>query len=303
MIESHLTLSSSDSKPFNAQLEALKKHLEYDVRWRPMYTDAFQSFYKELHAEPYVSAKNLREDFLYVFHSWLTNSRLNTLVGLEAFPDRDVILGVTHSIDDLHLANKDRIVILENEYKYHQKINPSVRVKTLSEITAQDVLIISYPFSDTGCMPVDFPKIIERAERVGFPVHVDCAWYGCSRGLSMDFSSTAVKSVSFSLSKSLGMGKHRIGVRYSRARSAGPVSVCNDYGYLHDSLMWLGIKFMQRFGADYLQDQFYNSYKEICAHFGLLETNTIYLAEDVSMSPAKRVGVRSVLRMLHEGRL
>ncbi|MCC6137558.1 MAG: hypothetical protein IT287_02930 [Bdellovibrionaceae bacterium] len=286
-----------------ADVTALKKHLEYDVRWRPMYTDAFHNFYKELHAEPYVSVKALRTDFLYTFHNWVTGSRLNTITGLDAYVDRDVILGVTHSIDDLHFTHKEQIVVLDNEYTYHQKINPLVKTKQLSEITAQDVLIVSYPFSDTGRMPHGFSQIIARAERVGFPVHVDCAWYGCSRGLDMDFSSAAIKSISFSLSKALGMGKHRIGVRYTRKRPSGPVSVCNDYGYLHDSLMWLAIKFINRFGPDYLQDQFYSTYRAVCEKWGLIETNTIYLAEDLSADVKKRVGLRSVLRWLHEGRL
>ncbi len=284
-------------------IESLRIHLEYDKRWRPMYTDAFQNLFKELHAEPYVSEKALRDDFLKTFHKWIHGSSLNRIRGLEGFPDRDVIVGVTHALDDLHLVFKNQIVVLDKEYSYNQKINPYARVKTIDHMASGDPLILSYPFSDTGRKPLDFEELIKRAERIGFDVHIDAAWYGCTRGLDMDFSSPAIKSVSFSLSKALGMGKHRIGVRYTRNRWPGPVSVCNDYGYVHDSLMWLGIKFIERFGCDFLQTQFYDTYRKVCTHFQFQETNMIYLAEDASHSPHKRVGLRSILRYLHENRL
>lgn len=285
------------------EMESLREHLEYDKRWRPMYADAFQNYFKDLHSEPYVSIKDLRTPFLNAFDQWLHGSQLNQLAGLNTFPDRDVIAGVTHALDDLHLTYKERIVVLEGEYAYNRKINPQARVKAVEDLSSGDVLIVSYPFSDTGRKPHSWDTLVTLAESRGFDIHVDGAWYGCTRNLNIDLSSTAIQSVSFSLSKALGMGKHRIGVRYSRQRWVGPVSVCNDYGYLHDSLMWMGIKFMEKFGSDFLQNEFYPLYRQVCAHFRLRETNMIYLAEDPQFSPQKRVGLRSVLRYLHEGRL
>lgn len=281
----------------------LKKHLEYDIRWRPLYTSAFHNYFKTLHSEPYVSQSHLREDFLRAFDGWVHASALNTVTGLSGFKDRDVILGVTHALDDLHFCFKERIVVLNNEYKYHQRIHPQIKIKQWQDLTANDVLILSYPFSDTGCAPQEYQKIIEHAERVGCDVHIDAAWFGCSRDINIDLSSHRIQTVSFSLSKSLGMGKHRIGVRYARARHVGPVSVCNDFAYNHDSLMWLGIKFMENFGPDYLQKEFYEIYQKICREFGFRETNTIYLAEDTSINPPKRVGLRGIMRFLREGRL
>lgn len=280
----------------------LKKHLEYDMRWRPLYTSAFHNLYKTLHVEPYVNNSNLRQDFLRTYDQWLHASHLNQLIGLEAYADRDVIVGVTHSLDDLHFCYKERIVVLADEYKYHHRINPLIKVKEWPDIEASDVLILSYPFSHTGRAPVDYEKIVQHAERVGFDIHIDAAWFGCSRDLKIDLSSHRIKTASFSLSKSLGMGRHRIGVRYARQRHVGPVSVCNDFKYDHDSLMWLGIRFMETFGADYLQKEFYELYKTACKEYGFIETNTIYLAEDPNAEPVKRVGLRGVLRFMREGR-
>ena len=52
--------------------------------------------------EPDILFKNFKEQF----HQWILESELNTVKGLEAFPDRDIIIGVTQYLDDLHQMKK-----------------------------------------------------------------------------------------------------------------------------------------------------------------------------------------------------
>src|SRR5690606_2345710 len=151
----------------------------------------------------------------------LLGSKLNRISGMEAFPCRQVIAGVTHALDDIHIRHGDTIVILPNEYPYHRRIKPNVRITKWKDIREGDVLVMAVPFADYGGLHPETNDILDHAYRNNVPVHLDGAWYGCLRDFSFDYGHPAVQSVAFSLSKGLGLGANRIGVRYARERWDG----------------------------------------------------------------------------------
>ena len=273
-----------------------KDLLQYE-RPQSMYDSEVHHYISELTKSGENFAENpdkLFQDFKDSFHKWIVDSQLYLAEGLEFFPSRDIILGVTHYLDDLHIT-KQQIVVLENEYKYHWRIfGNSLNVKNPSELETGDVLIISLPFCYCGDIHPEMETILQICISKQIPVHIDACWMGCCKDIQFNFNQACIQSVGFSLSKSLGLGANRIGVRYSKNRWRGPVSVMNDFNMTSQILVWMGLKFIHRFGSDFWQKKYGKAYEKICMDFNLTSTKAIHLAYD----GASPVGVRPLLRAL-----
>lgn len=273
-------------------------------RWQPMYNSEIHRHLKSLSQEPYPDwSDNLTQKYLDTFHLWIKSSQLNQLKGLDTFPHRDFCIGVTHSLDDLHIHYGDRLVALDKEYKYHWRIRPQMKQKQVEDLAEGDVLVISLPFANSGGIHARMDDILKICEQKNIPLHIDSAWFGACRDICFDYSHPAIQSVSFSLSKGLGLGLYRSGIRYSKTRHPGPVTIVNDFKYYMMSSTWIGLKFMQSFSPDYLQNKYQSYYKEMCKHLNLKPSSTIFVAykkyEDQNYYP---VGVRPILRWLSEGK-
>ena len=286
----------------NRDWDFLRTKLQHG-RWQPMYNSEIHGYLKSLLKEPYPSWENLPEKYLEAFHHWIHNSQLNNLKGLDSFPHKDICIGVTHSLDDLHICYGDRLVALEKEYKYHWRIKPQMKMKKEEELSKGDVLILSLPFCNTGNIHFNMDSILEICLKNHVPLHIDSAWFGACRDICFDYSHPSIQSVSFSLSKGLGLGQHRAGIRYSRERLPGPVTVTNDFRFYIESSLWIGLKFMQKFSPDYLQNKYCDIYKEVCKNLDLKPSSTIFVAHERHPDGNYyAVGLRPILRWISEQR-
>lgn len=269
-------------------------------QYRPMYDREFSRVLEDLSKENYFrDPPQLRQDFLRDFDRWIHDSKLNKVSGLEQFPDRDFTIGVTHSLDDLHITHGSSLVVMEKEYAYHRRMKPDITVRTVETLKAGDVLVFAIPSSWYGDIHPQTNEILDRCRELSIPVHVDAAWYGCLRGFEFDYSHPAIQSVSFSLSKGLGLGSHRAGARYCRKRQPGPVTIINDFNMCIVSVMWYGIKFMREFGSDFIQDKYGAAYEHVCKKLQLRPTKAIHIAF-MEKNPGEwmPVGIRPFLRYL-----
>lgn len=266
---------------------------------RAMYDREIHAFLSTLSKEHFSDRENLRERFIETFDRWLTGSQWNEISGVETFPHRDFCVGVTHFLDDIHQMNGDRVVVVEGDYRYHWRLRPNISVRTPSSLSQGDVLILAAPFPSLGDLHPDTKHFLDRALELSVPVYIDSAWYGCTRGFNFDYNHPAVRSVGFSLSKGLGLGANRIGVRYSRERENGPITIMNDHNMCINVLMWYGIQFIDRFGSDYMWNKYGELYEEVITGLGLTPTRAIHLAkESDEHGNLHAVGLRSVLREL-----
>ena len=243
----------------------------------------------------------LIQSFKTSFHGWLTGSRLNAVKGLSAFPDRDIVTGCTHYLDDLHLTDRQKpIAVLEREYQYHRRLaGSSLKImREPEELRSGDRLIVSLPFCYYGDIHPAMERALAICEERGVPVHIDGCWMGCSRDIHFDFDRPCIKSAGFSLSKSLGLGASRVGVRYARRRGRGPVSIMNDFNMSNLALICIGLNFIKKFGPDFWQNKYGEIYKQACRELNLRPTKAIHIAFDGE----RPVGVRRALRRLHENR-
>jgi len=274
----------------------MHNYLQYH-RPQAMHDSEVQSFLTSLISSDFFLGKDLAEDrnrFKLKFHSWIVNSKLNQIKNLNSLPDTDVITGVTQYLDELHQLKRN-ICVLDNEYLYHWRIyGDLLRIKKIQDLTEGDNLIISMPFPFYADIHPQMQDILKIANERDVSVHIDACWLGCCRDINFDFSEPCIKSVAFSLSKSLGLGVNRIGVRYARERWNGPISLQSDYNMTIQSLMWIGENFIDKFGSDFWQNKYGDTYSYICKKYKLQSTKAIHIAWDTENNCP--VGVRKLLR-------
>lgn len=294
-----IELSSLQYKVKNLDWNYHRKFLQKN-RFRPLFDRAFGLALNENMQNGIGHRNGLKEFFFQTFDSWLLGSKLNKISGLSAFTHRDFIAGVTHSLDDLHICYGQSLVAMENEYAYHRRLKPDFSLKKLKDLKTGDVLVFGAPFSYYGDLHPQTIEILNKCLNLNIPVHIDAAWFGCMRDFNFNFDHPAIATVSFSLSKGLGLGSNRVGVRYSRLRHNGPVSIVNDYSMEINSVMSCGIHFMEKFGSDYLQNRYAEAYKIVCEKLQLKPTKAIHVAfgEDEISGNWIPMGIRPFLRYL-----
>ncbi len=271
---------------------------EYTVDWlqyerqQPMYDEDINNFYASVLKEVPAHVEMLDSDFKGAFHEWLQGHTLSYFTGMEKFPARDVIQGVTQYIDDLY-QRYGSLQIFENDYKYHWRLNENIEYKTLDTLDRRP-LLISMPFPYHGDIHPDMDEILEKCLKLKIDVHVDSAWISCIRGIGFNYDHPAIKSFAVSLSKG-GLGGTRIGVRYCRVRPDGPVTLMNQFNMNQQPLMWIGQRFCEMLGPEYFWKKYMDKYRKVCFDFDLVESKAIHLAKTKEGKP---VGVRSLLRAL-----
>jgi len=272
-------------------------------RPRPMYNGELYRFGNSLASknQGLFNGDDVADIFKIEFHQWLISSNLNNFNGLDALDRRDIIQGVTSFIDDLYQMNPGNIYTISQDYMYHKRMfGDKFVLDDIKDIPPTGQLLFSMPFPFYGDIHPKTADILEFCNKNNIPVHIDAAWVGCTRMIEFNFDTPCIKSIGFSLSKGLGLGFSRIGVRYSRDKNVGPVSIMNDFTMIPRPLCGIGISFMRQFGHDYLQNKYGHHYKTLCEQCNLIPSKTIHLAHEIHNGVMHPVGTRQALRYLDE---
>lgn len=234
------------------------------------------------------------ENFKNETSTWLLSSTLNKLKGLDTFSRIDIINGCTQFIDNIYMQGQ--VQVIRDDYKYHERLHRAIFVNPDCLISYVP-LIIAMPFPRVGMPHPNMNDILDQALSKEVPVHIDGAWITCSKDLDFDFNHPAIKSVGISLSKGLGLGWNRIGLRWHRdSNPQDSISIMNDFSMNNRALAIIGLHFVRNLSVDYLWNMYYNSYDKVCADFNLEKTNAIHLA----LKNGHPVGVSPLIRYLNE---
>lgn len=231
------------------------------------------------------------ENFKHEATNWIFNSKLNCLTGIDAFNRVDIINGCTQFIDNLYMQGP--LQTLRGDYKYHERLNLSY-IKDVGSLIPDVPLIIAMPFPQIGALHVDIEEILDESITKRITVHIDGAWISCCRDLHFGLDHPAIQSVGISLSKGLGLGWNRIGLRWTRQFSQDSVTIMNDFGMNNRALAMIGLHFVKNFPVDYLWDTHGDRYYKVCNDFELTPTKSIYLA----LRNGHPVGVSPLIRYL-----
>ena len=229
-------------------------------------------------------------NFKHEMTKWLFSSKLNTLSGFEFFNRVDIINGCTQFIDSNYM--KGPVQVLQGDYKYHHRLGNWGR--TPGGLTPKIPLVIAMPFPSTGAVHNQMTEILDEAQDKGISVHVDGAWLTCCRGINFDLSHPSIKSIGISLSKGLGLGWNRIGLRWTKETNPDSITIMNDFDMNLRATAMIGLHFIRNLPPDYLWNTHGDKYYKICKDFNLTPTNSIYLA----LRNGQPVGVSPLIRYL-----
>lgn len=278
----------------NGNRQYTEEWLQHE-RPQPMYDHAINQFYDNFYrTENPVHNNNLFLEFEQEFIKWLDGHTMSKLSGYDKFTFRDICVGCTQYIDDLYMrCGMNGIQILENDYKYHWRLNPDIEYVTVDTLDPNRELIIAMPFPYYGDVHPEMTQILDRCAELAIPVHIDAAWLSCSRDITFDFDHPAIQTFCISLSKG-GLGGNRIAMRFSRFPPPGSITIMNDFNMNCQSLVWMGTLYMRELGPEYFWRKYEKEYYRVCEDFGLEPTKAIHLAR----KDGAPVGVRPVLRAL-----
>jgi len=223
--------------------------------------------------------------------NWLFSSKLNQLTGFDKFDRVDVINGCTQFIDNLYMQGP--VQVLRGDYRYHERLGLAY-VKDVGSLIPDIPLIIAMPFPSIGAPHQDMEEILHECKIKNIAVHIDGAWISCCRDITFDFNHVAIRSVGISLSKGLGLGWNRIGLRWTKDTAADAVTIMNDFNMNMRAPVMIGLHFIRNFEPDYLWNTHREQYYKVCADFTLTPTNSIYLA----LREGRPVGVSPLIRYL-----
>lgn len=230
-------------------------------------------------------------NFKYEMTNWLLAGRLNNLQGFDSFNRVDIINGCTQFIDNLYMQGP--VQVLRGDYRYHERLGLAY-VKDVGSLIPDIPLIVAMPFPSIGAPHQDMEEILNECLAKKIPVHIDGAWISCCRDITFDFNHVSIQSVGISLSKGLGLGWNRIGLRWIRDNKQDSITIMNDFNMNNRALVMIGLHFIRNLSPDYLWNTHGNRYYKICKDFNLTPTNSIYLA----LRNGHPVGVSPLIRYL-----
>lgn len=258
----------SDSIIEALQQDVLNGHLDKDIS-----DQVYTNFKKEMTA-------------------WLFQSTNNTLTGFDNFDRVDIVNGCTQFIDSLYMQCRPQTI--PGDYRYHQRLNNWTTEP--GKLQHYIPLVIAMPFPSTGTVHLQMKEILDECLQKEIAVHIDGAWLTCCRNIEFDVGHPAIRSVGISLSKGLGLGWNRIGLRWTKSKIADSITVMNDFNMNLRATVMIGLHFLRNLPPDYLWDRYGDSYYKVCKDFGLTPTNSIYLA----LKDGQPVGVSPLIRYLNE---
>jgi hypothetical protein len=221
---------------------------------------------------------------------WILNSKLNHLTGFDSFNRVDIINGCTQFIDNVYMQGE--VQVLKGDYKYHHRLGNWNR--TVGSLSPNIPLIIAMPFPSTGAVHNQMTEILDECVKKNIAVHIDGAWISCCRDITFDFNHVAIRSVGISLSKGLGLGWNRIGLRWTKDSKPDSVTIMNDFNMNNRALAIIGLHFIRNLPTDYLWTTHGRNYYKVCYDFNLMPTNSIYLA----LQNNTPVGISPLIRYL-----
>lgn len=234
--------------------------------------DCYQKFdYKQITLNEYCDA----------FYDWIVDSHDKTISGLDKFKHKHFTLGTSQAFDSFVLRHATKQVVnFIGDFQYHACISKHINYKVIEstvELEKGQALILSFPFSDTGCEHVDFKKILETCNQLNIPVCLDIAYWGIAKDLTLQLNDWhCVQEVACSLSKPFhALETHRVGIRFSRHYTDDGVCMMNEVGMANNYSMSLGYWFMQKFNNSYIWKKYIDLYYQTCNNLNLKSTDTV----------------------------
>ena len=200
---------------------------------------------------------------------WISQTKINTVKGIEQFPIAAFSNGTTEAFDKFYLRNQSRrLRYFKGEYMYHQiagreYFDQSEFIEN-AELDSNDVVVVSLPFADTGGEHPEMQAVLEQCERLDIPVLIDCAYFGICADILFNFNYSCITDITFSLSKSFPVPHLRIGMRLTRTDDDDALLVSNKTQYINRISAEVGRKILAKYSPDDTYKQYFATQKNLC---------------------------------------
>lgn len=208
--------------------------------------------------------------FVNAYRAWITTTELNSWQGLEDFAHGVVMQGTTEVFDKFYMANHTRrFRCFRGEYMYHQLAWRNFWPEQWcyledGPILANDAVVISLPFSDTGNQHRHHARTITQCEKLNVPVLLDCAYFGICKDIKFDVRSPCIQAIALSLSKTFPVAHARIGMRLTRKDDDDPGFVNQKSRYVNRIACGLGLELINRVDPDWVHRKYHALQQQFC---------------------------------------
>lgn len=221
----------------------------------------------------------LKDEFLSTYTEWIRASKATPVTGLDAFPERYFVNGVTQSYDIFFFEHKGRrFRTLQGEYPYVRLSVPDWTHVEADELRPGDALVMSAPFYADGSVPPRYRALLDRCEALGVPVMIDAAYFGTCYDAHFDYAHPAVEMLSFSLSKAFAVQSFRIGILFSKRPLPYLDEIQVQARYYNRVGAYVGVRLMRQFSADFVPSSYRDAQKRLCAELGVIPSRCVMLA-------------------------
>lgn len=230
----------------------------------------------------------VQDEFIATYRNWIQATQLNTITGLDKFPVSVVTQGTTEGFDKFYLKNSSRrLRYFKGEYMYHQVAGRQYfdYIATFienEELEANDVVVISLPFSDTGNEHPRMKEILTKCSSLGIPVLLDCAYLGICSGINFNLDYDCITDVTFSLSKTFPVPHLRIGMRLTRADDDDALLVTNKTQYVNRLSVAVGTALMNQWPVDTIPLVYKQTQLEFCEKLGVEPSHCVIFGIDTT---------------------
>jgi hypothetical protein len=236
-------------------------------------------------------SNDIYDNFKNEAEEWIFASKLNNIANVNSFCEKDIIIGCTQFIDNLYMQGQ--VQTLTDDYRYHKRMGLS-KIQDVGNLIPTVPLILSMPFPSIGNVHDKIDIILDECYNKNIDIHIDGAWLTCSQNINFDLSHPCIKSFAVSLSKGLGLGWNRIGLRWTKSQKKDSITLMNNFYMSNKVLIMIGLHFIRNFEPDYLWNKHRERYYKVCNDFNLEPTNSIHLAKQNGMP----VGISKLIRYL-----
>lgn len=242
-----------------------------------------------------VSSPDVYSAFVDQAKHYFASSKRNKLFGLDQFAFVDATIGCTHFIDNLiQKYSLSGLQIFEHDYKYYQRLDPGIKFATVGKLDPQRPILIAAPFPGYLDLHIQWKQILDECLEKDIDIHIDGCWMGAATNIELDLGHPAIKSIGFSLSKSLGMHWNRIGLRFSKINDPhDSITIQNKFSMIPECLMHNAIVAMDQVEIDYLWNTYEAKHIDICKQLYLRPSKIIYAAH--SMDRRKLYGLKKLI--------
>jgi hypothetical protein len=223
--------------------------------------------------------------FCQKYLEWIASTKLNNLVGLSRYPYAAYSNGTTEAFDKFYMKNnKRRFRCFRGEYVYHQiswRTNwPDWKFLEDSPVLANDAVVISLPFSDTGNEHIQMKQVLKLCSILNVPVLIDCVYFGVCSNINFDFNYDCITDITFSLSKAFPLAYARVGMRLTKVDDDDALLMLHKIEYTNRIGAAIGIPLMEQYSPDYIVTKYRKQQIDLCNKLDIEPSNTVLFGID-----------------------